>query len=450
MDHKKVLRECIDNRTQLVTSEMKAVLDRLVSLEYSSTYWMQQAQKVRDDAPTTDYGWLVENGKSGDELRYRTWKNGFSHWTADPNEATRYCRRIDADNVHQEDDQAMRIVEHAWHNEPSPERDNSRPAERQGIFRKFNVSRVDGSDAACGKHHGCRYFVLDLDHDEFAVATMRKYAAECKATHPELAADLEKEFGSDEPATVEAAELQTLLVSRYSDCRPSFPTGLYGWARIALTQTTSEPPSKPQLTDDFEQAFQLIFEAYSMPLDQFSGDRDAYIWTRRKVTSAFSLMQKVRANSVNAQNTDAAVAANDAAKGEYTPETVIDLHHVAIAGIRDRYIETFGPLDPNLTTNDIDYHICEIIKVAPAVDTLIKRVGDYAFSQGENWRTGDGLKIMDAYQAYSEIVSGVDASNWEPRTTQQIIDGVKSILTSATEPPRTCYEEGMHPNGDPL
>lgn len=75
-----------------------------------------------------------------------------------------------------------------------PERDQSKLAEQQGMFRKFDVRRVDGSDQPGGKHHGCRYFVLDLDHDEHAAAAMRAYAAACAGTHPQLAADLQKAF----------------------------------------------------------------------------------------------------------------------------------------------------------------------------------------------------------------------------------------------------------------
>lgn len=67
----------------------------------------------------TEYGWLVENGKQGDELRYRTWRDGMPAWTADHNEATRYCRRIDAERAHQEDEDAWRIVQHAWHDTPA-------------------------------------------------------------------------------------------------------------------------------------------------------------------------------------------------------------------------------------------------------------------------------------------------------------------------------------------
>jgi len=86
-----------------------------------------------------------------------------------------------------------------------PERDLTKPAEQQGIFRKFQVSRVDGSDVVGGKHFGCRYFVLDLDHDQHAPAAMRAYAAACASTHPELAADIDREFAPP-PSTANSFE----------------------------------------------------------------------------------------------------------------------------------------------------------------------------------------------------------------------------------------------------
>lgn len=74
------------------------------------------------------------------------------------------------------------------------ERDNSKPAEQQGLFRKFQVYRADGSSQPGGKHYDCRYFVLDVDHDPHAPAALRAYAESCKETHPALAADLLAEF----------------------------------------------------------------------------------------------------------------------------------------------------------------------------------------------------------------------------------------------------------------
>lgn len=77
-----------------------------------------------------------------------------------------------------------------------PERDQSKPAEEQGIFKKFEVRRTDGSDAKNGKHHRCRYFVLDMDHDKHAEPALAAYAASVAASHPKLAAQLGAEFGT--------------------------------------------------------------------------------------------------------------------------------------------------------------------------------------------------------------------------------------------------------------
>lgn len=76
-----------------------------------------------------------------------------------------------------------------------PERDHTKPAEHQGLFRKFTVSRTDGSDAPDGKHYGCDYFVLDVTHDPHAKAALAAYADAVEATHPQLAADMRQRYG---------------------------------------------------------------------------------------------------------------------------------------------------------------------------------------------------------------------------------------------------------------
>jgi hypothetical protein len=78
---------------------------------------------------------------------------------------------------------------------PLKERAPSKAAEQQGLFEKFRVQRLDGSDCGGGKHYGCRYFVLDLNHDQHAPAALRAYADSCGTSHPQLAADLYAEFG---------------------------------------------------------------------------------------------------------------------------------------------------------------------------------------------------------------------------------------------------------------
>jgi hypothetical protein len=62
---------------------------------------------------------------------------------------------------------------------------------QQGLHDKFRVERTDGKSAPGAKHDGCRYFVLDLDHDAAALRALQAYAEVCAADRPELAADLQ-------------------------------------------------------------------------------------------------------------------------------------------------------------------------------------------------------------------------------------------------------------------
>jgi hypothetical protein len=62
---------------------------------------------------------------------------------------------------------------------------------RDGIYRKFEVNRTDGTDQKPGdKHFNCAYFVLDISHDKFAGPALLAYAAACEKEMPELAADV--------------------------------------------------------------------------------------------------------------------------------------------------------------------------------------------------------------------------------------------------------------------
>ncbi len=60
----------------------------------------------------------------------------------------------------------------------------------KGLYRKFDVSRTDGRDEPRHKHHGCRYFVLDLTHDPHSKAALLAYADSCEKDIPRLAEDL--------------------------------------------------------------------------------------------------------------------------------------------------------------------------------------------------------------------------------------------------------------------
>lgn len=64
--------------------------------------------------------------------------------------------------------------------------------EIRGLYNKYNVIRIDGSDAPDRKHEGCKYFVLDVDCDPHAIPALMAYVAACKNQYPALAADMRK------------------------------------------------------------------------------------------------------------------------------------------------------------------------------------------------------------------------------------------------------------------
>lgn len=81
-----------------------------------------------------------------------------------------------------------------------PECDPSKTAEQQGVFRKFEVKRTDGSDQPGGKHEGCEYFVLDVDHDPHAQDALYAYTLSCRHTHPQLSKDMIERYDLVPPA----------------------------------------------------------------------------------------------------------------------------------------------------------------------------------------------------------------------------------------------------------
>lgn len=64
-------------------------------------------------------------------------------------------------------------------------------ADNRGWYKKFNVTRTDGTDEPGGKHAGCEYLVLDLTHDPHAIAAVRAYVEVIQEARPALARVLE-------------------------------------------------------------------------------------------------------------------------------------------------------------------------------------------------------------------------------------------------------------------
>ncbi len=64
------------------------------------------------------------------------------------------------------------------------------PDKEKGVYRKFEVTRTDGSSQPGGKHEDCQYFVLDLSHDKYSRVALRAYATACREEFPLLSADI--------------------------------------------------------------------------------------------------------------------------------------------------------------------------------------------------------------------------------------------------------------------
>ena len=76
---------------------------------------VETAVRHRYAESKTQYCWLVENGKqAGEGLAYRRMDQGMPTWTEDPHKAMRFVRRADAEMFAEEDEDALRIVEHGF------------------------------------------------------------------------------------------------------------------------------------------------------------------------------------------------------------------------------------------------------------------------------------------------------------------------------------------------
>jgi hypothetical protein len=66
-----------------------------------------------------------------------------------------------------------------------------------GLFKKFTVTRTDGSSAPGGKHENDQYFPLNITTDQHAMPAIAAYADSCAITQPVLAAELRAILADD-------------------------------------------------------------------------------------------------------------------------------------------------------------------------------------------------------------------------------------------------------------
>lgn len=87
----------------------------------------------------------------------------------------------------------------------------------RGLYKKFKVERTDGRSAPGEKHHGCEYFVLDMNHDHHARAALSAYvrSLEDAGQFMALAADLRDRYLQSERADQSVDLLPPLRIERY-------------------------------------------------------------------------------------------------------------------------------------------------------------------------------------------------------------------------------------------
>lgn len=106
-----------------------------------------------------------------------------------------------------------------------------------GLYKKFNVTRTDGSSEPGGKHEYDDYFVLNLTTDKYALPAIAAYAKACANEFPVLANDLRtklRELRKNEFVTVPETTLPNGTVV------PSFKVGKYITGRIDDQLSISE------------------------------------------------------------------------------------------------------------------------------------------------------------------------------------------------------------------
>ncbi len=69
----------------------------------------------------------------------------------------------------------------------------------RGIYRKYKITRTDRSHRKGRKHEDCTYFVLDLQHDAYALDALGAYADACEGQYPQLADDLREIVNTNDP-----------------------------------------------------------------------------------------------------------------------------------------------------------------------------------------------------------------------------------------------------------
>lgn len=128
-----------------------------------------------------------------------------------------------------------------------------------GIYEKYTVTRTDGTDQPGGKHHGDKYFVLELT-DKHAMPAISAYANSCQDEYPALAKDLRgivNEHYQDKDEFVRVPE--TTLPN--GTVVPRFLLGKYACSQSGIGTAIVTADRKPWRNINFHKAKQACSDA---------------------------------------------------------------------------------------------------------------------------------------------------------------------------------------------
>lgn len=132
----------------------------------------------------------------------------------------------------------------------------------RGVYNKYIVERVDGRHHKGEKHEGCKYFVLDLDHDPHAKAAMLAYADSCQAEYPLLAHDCRMLACQipDPPPAKEPQDQSPSMLETKIHLLWEFVRGVVGLENLNLARNIWIPSTTPEGVDK-HQLYEVIRSA---------------------------------------------------------------------------------------------------------------------------------------------------------------------------------------------
>jgi hypothetical protein len=172
-----------------------------------------------DTLPYPQIRWLLKQAREAERLRGdikladgHTWRDLYQRADAEYDELQARLDKVREWRERDDDDRRPGDLDAILDSGPA-QSDKTKNDHGRGLYRKYRVERTDGSSGPGGKHEQCRYFVLDLEHDQYSIPALAAYSRACRAEYPALAADLDQILAA-QPERQEPSDEELARVAR--------------------------------------------------------------------------------------------------------------------------------------------------------------------------------------------------------------------------------------------